>query len=1077
MNNECSNPAAPAQIIIVEASAGSGKTYALARRYLSLLINPRLRFDELPLKNILAITFTNKAACEMRERILSFLKKIALDAFDTPYDKDDIIASLEVSEEDARRAAFSIMDELLRNYNFFQVQTIDSFINAILSGCAFKLGLSANFRTEREYKTYLVYSLDALIARASREGAVFDIFRAFLRQYLYIEHKTGWFPKRDILETMSALYRQSMMYGGDFALPAQAPQDLLTIKQDILKSSRDLRAKIPAGTDKRFQKSLASFVEKNEDGFSIDDISAYFGREVFPANKGAVVPAEIPAMWDALRRRLKELCETEAVAVFGCYVGMFNLLAGDLKLYAGKKDVLFLEALNKEARALFDEKNMELPELYYRLAVRFRHFLIDEFQDTSRLQWGNLEPMAIEAISTGGTLFFVGDRKQAIYRFRGGDVTLIDDIKESLAPFYPRTESLSVNYRSAPVIVDFNNMVFSEENLRRFFAAKEDSGKGGLEFTDRDCAYLAGIFRGSRQRAREGASGGYVRTIYLDCRSKEELHAAARERLINLIRDVLNRYEGGDIALLARKNEEVELLTGWLLEAGIPAASEKTLDIRRNPYIKEIISFLRFLNSPIDDLAFASFIAGDIFAQASGIGIPRIRDFLFVRNVKRKERASVYPSTRAPGLAGGLAQDVSQQGAQSNTADLPAGLHLYRDFRQAFPEAWDSCIEEFFRGVGFVPLYELLVSIYGRFGLLKNFGAYQGFFMRLLELVLEQEEKRADISSFLVFFEEAPQEQLYVNAAVSNAVTIITIHKAKGLEFPVVIVPFFQMSIRNDEVMVIPFEGGLRIVRLKKKYCEFSPELEQAYRQAYLKACADELNSFYVALTRAAEELHIFIPSRAENGSNLARLLVPSCDCERGFKKAGDAWRRASLSEEALPVLPVSDYRDWVHFLKDEFAAGTILTRRQAVEKGTVMHGILAGIANCAGTDTSAMMEQAAAGARRLFRHASDFDVCVENVKRLIGAPHLKYFFNVSDGVVLNEQEFVDSSGRTFRIDRLIIRREEAVVVDYKSSREDGAGYHEQVREYMRLVCELFPRRRIRGVLIYLDTLEMEEVL
>ena len=159
LNNINSGPPELPSVHIVEASAGSGKTYALAKRYLGLLINPSLKPDQIPLETILAITFTNKAAAEMKERILEFLKKIALDKFSQPKEKADILASLAVEEGYARRKAFKIMDYLIRNYNFFGVQTIDSFINTILSGCAFKLDLTASFKTKKYYSHYISYIL------------------------------------------------------------------------------------------------------------------------------------------------------------------------------------------------------------------------------------------------------------------------------------------------------------------------------------------------------------------------------------------------------------------------------------------------------------------------------------------------------------------------------------------------------------------------------------------------------------------------------------------------------------------------------------------------------------------------------------------------------------------------------------------------------------------------------------------------------------------------------------------------------------------------------------------------------
>ena len=142
------------EVRVVEASAGSGKTYALARRYVQLLLDPRLRYERLPPRHILAITFTNKAAFEMKVRILAFLKAIAFEALPEDQAKD-ILGPINVKPQQAAAKAFRIMEMIIHHYNFFQVQTIDSFINALLSGCAFKIGLSANFKIRRNYPDYL----------------------------------------------------------------------------------------------------------------------------------------------------------------------------------------------------------------------------------------------------------------------------------------------------------------------------------------------------------------------------------------------------------------------------------------------------------------------------------------------------------------------------------------------------------------------------------------------------------------------------------------------------------------------------------------------------------------------------------------------------------------------------------------------------------------------------------------------------------------------------------------------------------------------------------------------------------
>lgn len=1022
---------------MVEASAGSGKTYALAKRYIWLLINPTVAGIE-NLSSILAITFTNKAALEMKERILEFLKKIALDKFKDKKEKDDIMSFLGIEEEFARKKAHKIMDELIRNYNFFQVQTIDSFINAILCGCAFKLDLSASFKTEKDFREYLAYSLDKLIDKAREDKDVFELFHKFLRQYIHIENKAGWFPKQHIFSIIASLYSENNKSAGSFIRSDIETGDLIAYKKNLLKDMNAIKNDLPEGVHKTFANTLSFFLEQHKESFDLEELSDFFKREDLPVRKGQIIPQKTQALWENIRKDIRELCEKEAFSMFNYYVDIFNRALSDLKDISAKEDVLFLEALNKEANRLFNEKSLSLPELYCRLATRFKHFLLDEFQDTSSLQWDNIFSMVEEALSSLGSLFYVGDKKQAIYRFRGGDPSLIDLVKGHFRGVNIIPETLNKNYRSAKEIVEFNNMVFSEPNLRNFLNRNAQAAKNGLEFTPADVDEIMKIFEGSGQSYMENKIGGYIKAEFIDCKAKREKEEAVRNRVIALILDLRESFSLKDIAVLVRKNDEAQLLTSWFLAEGIPVESEKTLDIRQNSYIKELVSLLKFLHSPIDNLFFASFILGDIFLKASGIKQEQIRKFLFELRDKKE-----------------------------------AG-YLYKEFRLRFTDAWDSFFEDFFKNVGFVPLYELVIAIFSRFNILGGFSDYQGIFMKFLELIRQQEENGQNISLFLEFFDKARQEDLYVNVTNNDSVKIITIHKSKGLEFPVVIMPFLEINVKVDPRSVVTDNTGIKLVYMKKKYADFSFGLRQIYRQEYLKSFVDELSSIYVAFTRAKQELYIFIPQKAEKGGNPAIFLVPEDYLERGKKIE----RKKIDKAKELPVLeiPISEYTDWISRLKDEFIDEVHLQSMQKILKGEVLHSILSFIGNLYNQNKVLVIKQAIEKTRLKFPYAQGFADYEDCIKDLLDNKELNCYFEDAHGETYLEKEIVDSRGAVKRIDRLIVKQKEIFIVDYKSTRGDSDAYYGQIREYMGIIKEIYPEFIIKGVLIYLDDLSQEEV-
>jgi len=1040
------------EVRVVEASAGSGKTYALAKRYIQLLLNPSLHLEQIPIRNILAITFTNKAAFEMKARILEFLKTIALGQL-SPQEEEEILKPIGITQAKAQKKAFVIMDSLIRHYNFFQVQTIDKFINALLSGCSFKIGLTANFKIKTNSDEYLQYSLDELIDRASTDKGVRRTFEQFLHNYLYLENRTGWFPKQDILSIISTLFTQLNAYGRQFQEGPYLAEDVIKKKRYILDQMKELKEILPKGTDGRFLKSLDKFLSNHNKGFDIDSVSNYFTYEFLPLKKNAKSTKMADKFWSKIKSNLTELCEQEAYSLFNPYISVFQLVLTGMVSQASKDDVLFLSELNKKAGSLFDEEHITVQELYYRLATRFRHYLIDEFQDTSRLQWNNLEEMAKEALSTGGSLFYVGDRKQAIYGFRGGEVELFDDIKEKFYNFNVQLDLLTKNWRSQKAIVEFNNAVFSLDNIKAMIQQKQNyedkkSKDPNILFNEEDIKEVEDIFVNAQQTHRQENKDGFVNVEFIDEDKKEDREEIIRERVIELVTDLAKRFKPRDIAILTRSNSQIEQLTTWLLEEGIQVDSERTSNIKENEIIQELVFFLQFLNSPIDNMAFSKFILGDLFSKATGIATEEMHEFLF----SLRER---------------LAKEKS--------------FYIYTEFRKKYKAIWDKFLNEFFQNVGIYPLYEIVVSIYSRFNVLTNFSQYQGYLMHFLELIKSQEDEYADTQSFLEYFDECEGEELFVSLGERNAVRILTIHKAKGLEFPVVILPYLGMNIQvgtqgdnQQSYILLKEKETIKLVRRKKQYLKFSEHLYNIYRQEYKRAFISELNNIYVALTRAQAELYCFIPKKVGSSFNYAQFLIPEnlYQVGRPAKFTPDSSRQPG---EHLNISP-SVYRDWIEYLKDEFHDADELRNRQERLRGEVIHFILSKMDNLKGTDTEDAIERARSLAQYQYPHVQSFDEYIKVAKKIIGKKELKEFFFVDKGDVFNEKEVIDRNGITKRIDRLVVKDDETWIIDFKSSKSETGTYQDQVKEYMKIIADIYPRKKVKGYLVYFDSFKLEEI-
>jgi len=1035
-----SNP----QVFVVEASAGSGKTFCLAKRYVQLSLSLAQK-QTVPIQSILAITFTNKATWAMKSRILDFFKRIALKQLRS-FEVEEILKPLSLDEERASSLGFSLMNEVIRQYHYFQVQTIDSFMNILLSGCSFKIGLSARFKIQRNSKEYLQLSLDELLDQVVSDKKLAKSFEDFVRQYLFLENRSGWFPREDLLKVINELFRQYNTYQKPL-LVYPLPEDLFSHKKEILVLMRELKAICPQETSKRFLDHLNYLLAKDSGIFDMDDLKTYWSKEDFPINKGGEVTKELDNKWRKLTQEIRELASLEARSMFNPYVALFERVLSCFGRLSQRDDVLFLEELNRKTALLFEDGLVTVEEIYFRLAARFQHYLMDEFQDTSLSQWRNLALLVQEALSHGGSLFYVGDKKQAIYAFRGGESRLFDALQSQLADFNVQITNLDKNYRSCPEIIKFNNRVFSLDNLKDFLQRRLDDStenkRHDIHFSESDFEEITNTFAHAHQLpGKDQQAGGVVRVSYLEGRVKQERSAELRQRLIPLIKDLRGRFSLKDIAILTRGNQELEEITQWLLQEGIYASSERNSDIKNNPLIGELMSLLAFLYSPVDNNAFAQFCLGELMPRATGIEAPVLRDFLLECAGRSKHTKEVY---------------------------------FYKYFREAFPQVWGGFFEDFFRQVGLSPLYELTAGIIKRFGCEKYFPQYQGFFMHLLELIKRQEVESCDLSHFLDYYENFEGEDRFVPMAQFDAVKVLTVHKAKGLEFPVVIVPFLEMDIKagsggrdGSQAYILDIEDeGLSLVRLKESYRQFCPELQVRYEQEYKKAFLVELNATYVALTRAIEELYIFVPSRVGNIVNPAQFLIPE-DC----LQAGRPAQRPifhEMPQAHQKILPfISD--PWVG-LKEEFLNRPARSASSA-RRGEFYHALLMHMGHIHESTEAQGLKTAWDKACRSYAPPEGQDVILADIKNFIDREDVRPFFYLPAHVqVFCEKEFVNKYGDTKRIDRLIVLEDEVWVVDFKLSPGAEGEHQKQINEYVEIVKQFYPKHKVSGHILYLQKL------
>lgn len=1027
-------------LYILEASAGSGKTKRLAERYVDFLLHYS-RKAPLPFnfRNILAITFTNEAAVQMKQEILKTLKVEAL-----------------LKKRGNSSATLQIVDEIIRNFSDFSVRTIDSFVHSLLVASSLELKLPPDYEIMPQPQPYLEYVLDAFLDEIIDNQEIRQLFLDFLNHFLVIESQKSWNVKTILLGLLKKFYREE---NGRAKLFRQLGPDLdlNQAEQELKKEIRQFLRSLSVYNDinQKFAKGLSSSLEESGPSF-IKGINRYIHKALIPGsgilNKSAAEPSQaLNRQWQELNVQYNNYAHAFTWLRYSLYLKVFVQFRQRLEDFKKDKRIVFLDELNRKARAFLTSEGLLPAEIYYKLSLVIYHYLIDEFQDTNILQWENIQALVEDALSKGGSLFYVGDKKQAIYRFRGGEVELFDLIKarfqKQVGQVYE--DVMLSNYRSREAIVEFNNRVFARANLENFISQFRQLNQ---DFQNK----ILDVFKDSQQKAAgKNPDGGYVRMEIIECDNKQELQDYVNISLNRVIAEISGRFNYRDILILVRDNKEAEALADFLLRKGYPVSASRTISIRENYLIQQIISLLRFLNSPIDELSFANFILGDIFLKATHIDFRKLELWMQEGKLNKREGA------------------------------------LYRQFRSAFEGIWQEYLQYLFGAVGFLPVYDLVEAIFKKFKLEENFNYLSAFLQRLLEIVNGlQQEGRNSLSEFLDWFEAAEDEDLFVRLPVGlDAIRILTIHKAKGLSAPVVILPYAALEIKaasgafEASKVVHETPEGLYLLYLQKEICQHHPRLAGIYQREYFQSFLDELNCLYVAFTRAESELYIFVPAKVNRTSNpLINLLFSEEEKlkEFGKKSAGSLRRRpldSEVTQRTSPVRRLAQHNS-INILKEQLIHRQEVISshaRRLISRGEALHYLLAQISPADFLASPASYARGIEDVCRSFSYPDSAEIkdCLFD---FLQQPEVREFF-VPGFMAFNEKEVIDKRGNLKRIDRLIFKEDKILIIDYKT----GEGYQKehsaQIEEYAALIKEIYPGKQLQGYLVYVDAKQVCKVL
>jgi len=1051
-------------LTIYKSSAGSGKTYTLAREYLKLALRTPDYY-----KQILAVTFTNRAAQEMKERVLHFLIGMAKG-------KHELLVhyanEMRISEIEVQRRAKETLTHLLHHYGFFSISTIDTFFHRVIRSFSREIGLQGSFGIELDSEK---------VAEFIASDIFTDIEDPQLKEWLIefagsklIEGK-GYEIRKELGELAKQLFAEGFKRLDQSQFDdEQAKEKLRYLKKSLLKEIREFERHLKdihnrfsesftsSGLDTSMIKNGSNLVNFYTKLSAIDSPTLKYNEIVGKQVQAAAADSAnwvksdkeskafssqiihwaetsfMPLMNEAIdyMRQNEAAYFTAKAAIEHIYtLGLLSDLAKRLQAYKREEEVIMISDLPDFLSQIIDDSGS--PFIYEKVGNRYKHFLIDEFQDTSRLQWRNFKPLLSESLSQEGFILgmpnesiIVGDAKQSIYSWRGGDPSLLlSGITEDFpdAKWNPGT----INYRSAKNVVAFNNAFFSH-------------GSGILANLMSDILNPAGIasikeaYEGVEQEVadRNKEVEGLVQVEFIPKSVDAGWKELAMTRTVEIIEGLLrDGHDMNDIALLVRANREAADLVNFVLEhkratgSQLEVISEDGMLLRNSPVVQLLLSAFKHLLHPKDQ----SVLTNLVFAYQDVVNHHEFEghaDFLT------------------------LTEETLPESFKKHKTHL---LHL--------------------------PIFEMTEVLIRCFGL-EQIQAEFAYLQAFQDAVLEYSKNhRSDVRLFLEWWEETESKRSVRLTGALGAVEIITSHKAKGLQYPIVIVPFcnFDMDSRThtswyqspfDEVKSIPVDYKSAL-----QNSNFAP----AYRDELAKWHLESLNVLYVAFTRAERALYALCeppPDKREAMySSASKLLWTFFDTTNpeGWNEAVGIYRVGKLHvvprKESDDLIQLNAYQTnkWSNKLSIRKTGKAYYDDEVEIQRneGILLHQLLSEIRHWRQSDDVLARYEA-----RNEISKEDLSRYKRVIDRLWQNGEIKAWFD--EGYeVKTEVVVLPKEGETKRMDRVIIKGKEAKVIDFKNG-QSKQGDETQVLEYVDLLKRM--GYEAKGYLLYLKTGEVKSI-
>jgi len=1000
---------------IINASAGSGKTFALT---LKILVKMLKSEDENYFKRILALTFTNRAAEEMKNRILNALKDFSdIQIKENPTEMfKQLKKELNFSSDKIIKLAKDRLNLLLHNYSFFQIETLDSFNHHIIRSFYNELNLDPDFQVIIDTEDILDQSVLRIFENIENDEEISSLIKDF--SVKKISEGKSWDVEFDLKEFAQSILKENEINDVE-KIEKSSLKEFKTLKLNIELKLKDLS---------NTQKNLLLKIQKK---ISNNEMEIVFSRNSFPKFITAVKNNSFT--WSSIKS-ISTLFKKNTLITKSClkdHPDKLNIFVQELfELFLELKGLLikikvlnsFLysltpsillkliksnsEDIQKENNELFLSKfnkliykeiaNQPTPYIYEKLGVKFNDYLIDEFQDTSDLQWKNLIPLISHAIESfqekknQGSLFLVGDPKQSVYRWRGADPNIfVSLLLNENNPFNVKKNitSLPVNYRSRNEIINFNNSLFKHAS--------------GLFRSN----YHKEIFLQGADQKQNNFPGGHVSISFINKEFKREqqLEAVLKKTLSQIENCISRGFDRSEIAVLVRDNKQSFQISSWLIENNISVLSQDSLSINNSEKIELLLSLIKLKVNNENQEARAIII--DNFAPF----VDPKDQFLFYKENLNNDFKSFLRNLNV--------------------------YSLYKALEMSFLESVDFFIKE------------LKMD-------LNNTDPYILFFR---EIIFEQvSKKKNNEKEFLSFWKKTNTKIKIPSSSSKNAINVLTIHKAKGLEFPVVIYPFVNSVTHRSfgkRNWLPVFEENLSkniLIPFNENFREYSDSFKTEYDKISSNEELDNLNLLYVTLTRAVDELHLISEYPKLKSINSHKEIM------RSFLEDLTAWKedlkKYSWGEAIIKdKTEKSDSAPFFNGFKTKYVQLKPDTKflNEKIIFGNVFHEFMSKIEfesdyNKEKNELKLSRSVDKSIKKRVFKLS----------KKIIEHPDLKEYFSKNNSVFCEQEIFIESK-KIIKPDRLVfLELNRVVIIDYKTG-EKIKKDQQQILKYQKTLDKM----------------------